>query len=255
MARLPRFVLPGYPQHVIQRGNNRMDILHDEEDYWALWYTLRDAAERFDCAVHAYVLMPNHFHLLLTPTEGDGIGKLMQYAGRFYVQHANRRHGRTGTLWDGRYRATLLDPDGYLLAVAHYVELNPVRAGLVETPADYEWSSYGANALGADDDLVTSHPMYLALDEDADDRRAVYARRVDAPLAPAEVQRIREATNKAWVLGDNDFCSRIETRLNRRARPQQRGGDRRSAAFRRARAERQAQHPTGHTADGSGAHG
>jgi putative transposase len=253
MARLPRFILPGYPQHVIQRGNNRMDVLHDEEDYWALWSTLRDAAERFDCAVHAYVLMPNHFHLLLTPAEGHAIGKLMQYAGRFYVQHANRRNGRTGTLWDGRYRATLLDPDAYLLAVARYVEQNPVRAGLVDAPAAYEWSSYGANALDADDELVTSHPLYLALGENADDRRAAYARYVDAASPSAEVQRIREATNKAWVLGDDDFCSRIERRLNRRARPQQRGGDRRSAAFRQARAERQAQRSTEHPADGSDA--
>lgn len=243
MARLPRFVFPGYPQHIIQRGNNRMDILHDEEDYWVLWSTLRDAAERFRCAVHAYVLMPNHFHLLLTPSEADGVGKLMQYTGRFYVQHANRRRSRTGTLWDGRYRATLLDPDRYLLPVSRYVELNPVRAGLVGTPAEYEWSSYGANALGADDELVHTHPAYVALGENADDRQAAYTRRFDPPLTVAELQRIRDATNKAWVLGDDDFCSGIEAQLNRRARPQPRGGDRRSEAFRRARAEQRSAGP------------
>lgn len=247
MARLPRFDLPGYPQHVIQRGNNRMGILHDEEDYWVLWATLRDGAARFRCAVHAYVLMPNHFHLLLTPDAPGGIGKLMQYTGRYYVQHANQRYERTGTLWDGRYRATLFDPKAYLLDVSRYVERNPVRAGLTATPADYEWSSYGANALGTDDELVTPHPVYDALGDSPDARRAAYRERCDAATGDTMVQRIRDATNKAWVLGDDGFCEEIEARVNRRARPQARGGDRRSAAFRRALAERRApsdeQHP------------
>ena len=238
MARLPRFILPDYPQHVIQRGNNRMAILHDEDDYWVLWATLRDAAARFHCAIHAYVLMPNHFHLLLTPHEPDGIGKLMQYTGRYYVKHANQRYARTGTLWDGRYRATLLDPARYLLPVCRYVERNPVRAGLVAAPADYEWSSYGANALGTADELVTPHPVYTALADDPDARLARYA----AETAEDEVlvQRIRDATNKAWVLGDDAFCREVEAKLNRRAQPQQRGGDRRSAAFRQALAQRRA---------------
>jgi putative transposase len=245
MARLPRFILPGYPQHVIQRGNNRMAILHDEEDYWILWMTLRDAAQRFRCAIHAYVLMPNHFHLLLTPTAPAGIGKLMQYTGRYYVQHANQRYGRTGTLWDGRYRATLLDPKGYLLAVSRYIERNPVRAGLVATPADYEWSSYGANAHGIADELVDPHPEYLALGANPQARCAAYDRGFAVSAEPAVtqqglVQSIRDATNKAWVLGDDAFCGEVETKLNRRARPQPRGGDRRSAAFRRGLAERRA---------------
>jgi putative transposase len=247
MARLPRFILPGYPQHVVQRGNNRTRILHDEEDYWVLWATLRDAAARFRCAVHAYVLMPNHFHLLLTPAEDGDIGKLMQYTGRYYVQHANQRYERTGTLWDGRYRATLLDPQAYLLEVSSYIERNPVRAGLVLTASDYEWSSYGANALGTEDELVTPHPVYDALGEHLAARQAAYRERCDAAPDAATVQRIRDATNKAWVLGDEGFCEDIDARLNRRARPQPRGGDRRSAAFRQGLAQRQApnddQHP------------
>jgi putative transposase len=238
MARLPRFILPGYPQHVIQRGNNRMTILHDEDDYWVLWSTLRDAAQRFRCAVHAYVLMPNHFHLLLTPSEGNGIGKLMQYTGRYYVQHANQRYGRTGTLWDGRYRATLLDPETFLLPVSRYIELNPVRAALVGTPDAYDWSSYGANALGADDELVTPHAVYRALGDSDRARQAAYAEGFRVPLSQPLVQRVRDATNKAWVLGEDDFCREVEGKLNRRTRPQPRGGDRRSAAFRRALAER-----------------
>lgn len=249
MARLPRFILPGYPQHVIQRGNNRMTILHDEEDYWVLWSTLRDAAEKFGCAVHGYVLMPSHFHLLLTPMHGNGIGKLMQYTGRYYVQHVNQRYGRTGTLWDGRYRATLVEPDALLLPVTRYIELNPVRAGLVDAPSAYEWSSYVANALGAEDDLVAPHPAYQALGDDEAARQAAYADTFATPLSPAFVQRVRDATNKAWVLGSDDFCCDVEGKLNRRTRPQPRGGDRRSAAFRRALAERR---PTSGGATGGG---
>ncbi len=143
MARLPRFVLPGYPQHVIQRGNNRQQILFEEEDYWFIWEKIGIAAEKFQCEIHAYVLMPNHFHLLLTPRLDNGVGKLMQYVGRYYVQYFNGRYDRTGTLWEGRYRATLLDPKTYLLPVCHYVESNPVRAGLVERVSDYAWSSHG----------------------------------------------------------------------------------------------------------------
>jgi putative transposase len=234
MARLPRFVLPGYPQHVIQRGNNHERILYEEEDYWFMWEKIGAAAEKFQCDLHAYVLMPNHFHLLLTPRSENGVGKLMQYVGRYYVQHFNARYERTGTLWEGRYRATLLDPTQFLLPVSHYVESNPVRAGLVKSVGDYGWSSYAANALGDDDPLVTPHAEYDRLGRSAKARRAAYAAQAEMPLDEALLTRIRDATNKAWVLGDQTFCESIQTKLNRRALPRQRGGDRRSAAYRRA---------------------
>ena len=233
MARLPRFILPGYPQHVIQRGNNRQPILRDEEDYWFLWGKLRDAAQKFQCDVHAYVLMPNHFHLVLTPWQSEGIGKLMQYTGRYYVQHVNTRYGRTGTLWEGRYRATLFDPDTYLLRTSRYVELNPVRAGLVASPEEYDWSSYAANALGADDELVTPHKVYKHLGRTLNARRDAYRAGFEGPMDDLFVQRLRDATNKAWVFGDESFCRDIEGKLNRRALPRPRGGDRRSEAYRR----------------------
>ena len=235
MARLPRFVLPGFPQHVIQRGNNRQPILHDEEDYWFLWGRLRDAAEKFQCEVHAYVLMPNHFHLLLTPHQENGIGKLMQYTGRYFVQHVNSRYDRTGTLWEGRYRATLIDPDTFLLPVSRYIETNAVRANLVAAADDYDWSSYAANALGAEDELVSAHPVYRALGDSEEDQRWAYRAAFTQPLSQPMLDRLREATNKAWVLGDDAFCREIETRLNRRAQPRPRGGDRRSAAYRKTR--------------------
>jgi putative transposase len=232
MARLPRFALPGYPQHVIQRGNNRQPILRDEEDYWVLWGRLCEAASRFQCDIHAYVLMPNHFHLLLTPWVENGIGKLMQYTGRYFVQHVNDRYARTGTLWEGRYRATLLDPEAFLLAVSRYIETNAVRAGLVASPDDYDWSSYPANALGVDDELIAPHPLYNALGNNALERQEAYRKTFDQPPDTAFHEQLRAATNKAWVLGDEAFCRDIETRLNRRARPRPRGGDRRSEAYR-----------------------
>ena len=185
MARLPRFVMPGYPQHVIQRGNNRQQILFEEEDYWFIWDKMAVAADKFQCEIHAYVLMPNHFHLLLTPYVENGIGKLMQYIGRYYVQYFNGRHERRGTLWEGRYRATLVDPKHYLLAVAHYIEANPVRAGLVAAAAEYGWSSYGSNAEGIEDRLVIPHREYERLGRSLKARRARYAE--DAERALDEV--------------------------------------------------------------------
>lgn len=232
MARLPRFVLPGYPQHVIQRGNNRQQILFREDDYWFLWEKIGDAAEKFDCRVHAYCLMPNHFHLLLTPFSQNGIGKLMQSVGRFYVRYFNIHQDRTGTLWEGRYRATLIDPDAWLIPVSQYVENNPVRAGLVTDPAEYGWSSYAANAQGADDRLITPHEVYTCLGRSQQARVAAYASGFATPMGEDQLQRIRDATHKAWVLGDTAFCEQVEGQLNRRTQPRQRGGDRRSAAYR-----------------------
>ncbi|MBK1724112.1 transposase [Thiocystis violacea] len=234
MARLPRFLMPGYPQHVIQRGNNRQQILFEEEDYWFIWDKIGVAAEKFQCDIHAYVLMPNHFHLLVTSYLENGIGKLMQYVGRYYVQYFNNRYDRTGTLWEGRYRATLVDPKHYLLAVSHYIEANAVRAGLVSKPSEYGWSSYGGNAEGAEDNLITSHREYERLGRSAKARREAYAKHAEQPIAEPMLKQIRDCTNKAWVLGSPEFCNEIESVLNRRALPRPRGGDRRSEAYRRS---------------------
>jgi putative transposase len=239
MARLPRYVLPGYPQHIIQRGEDQQQILFDEADYWFLWEKLNAAAQKFRCDVHAYVLMPNHFHLLATPWLDDGIGKLMQHTGRYYVQYFNRRYDRRGTLWEGRYRATLLDPEAYLLLCSRYIELNPVRAEFVGDAGLHDWSSYGANAAGVEDELVTPHPQYLALGGSPKARQSGYRKTFSQPISDCLLTRIRDATNKAWVLGNEGFCQDIAGRVNRRIAPKPRGGDRRSAVYRRALALRE----------------
>jgi putative transposase len=207
----------------------------DEEDYWFLWERLVEGAAKHACAVHAYTLMPDHIHLVATPANEDGLGKLLQHLGRYYVQYFNRRYRRTGTLWEGRYRATLIDPDTYVLPCSRYVELNPVRKGLVSEPGDYGWSSFVCNTTGQEDALVTPHPAYQALGEDATERREAYRASFDTPLSPTTLQRIRESTNKAWVLGDEGFVAKVTSELNRRPTPLPRGGDRRSEAYRQGR--------------------
>ena len=142
MPRLPRYVLPGQPQHVIQRGNNREPIFYDYSDYRFYLEKLAAACQKHDCSLHAYVLMTNHVHLLITPHSMDGIGKVLQMLGRYYVQYFNYTYDRTGTLWEGRYKATLIDSEQYLLTCMRYIELNLVRAGIEEHPKDYPWSSY-----------------------------------------------------------------------------------------------------------------
>jgi putative transposase len=156
----------------------------------------------------------------------------MQYVGRYYVQYFNRRYERTGTLWEGRYRATLLEPASFLLLCSRYLELNAVRAGLVDDPRRYGWSSYGFNASGSEDALVTPHPEYQKLGRSSKARQSTYRKGFSQPIDDGMLNRIREATNKAWVLGSETFCRDVEGNLNRRATPSPRGGDRRSASYR-----------------------
>ncbi len=156
MARLPRYVLPGVPQHVIQRGNNREPIFAHGEDYSFYLEKLEEALKKYSCQLHAYVLMTNHVHLLITPQAENGIGKVMQSLGRSYVQYYNYVYTRTGTLWEGRYKATLLNSEQYLLTCMRYIELNPVRANMVKHPSEYPYSSYAKNAVGKQNNL--SHP-------------------------------------------------------------------------------------------------
>jgi putative transposase len=232
MARLPRYVLPGQPQHVIQRGNNRNPTFFAEDDYRFYRACLKEACNRHGCSVHAYVLMTNHVHLLLTltPNTENAISKVMQSVGRRYVQYFNDTYQRTGTLWEGRYRATLIDTEHYLLTCSRYIELNPVRAGIVNHPRLYPWSSYHAHAHGQADTLIEDHPLYLALGACAQARHEAYRELFNAHLDETTLDLIREGTNKAWPLGNERFRDQIEVALQRRTRPLPRGGARKKNA-------------------------
>ena len=223
MARHPRYALPGQPQHVIQRGNNRTAMFVASADYERFRAYLHAACLRHGCLVHAYVLMTNHVHLLVTPIAPAAIGRVMQSVGRRYVQHFNRRHHRTGTLWEGRYKAGPIDTERYLLTCYRYIERNPVRAGMVEDPVDYRWSSYRANAFGARDPLVTPHDVYTRVaDSDRarhDAYRVLCAEDIDAWSARA----LRRAAETGWVLGGAQFRDAIERSAGRRAAPLPRG--------------------------------
>ena len=238
MPRLARYVLPGQPQHVIQRGNNRSPLFNVDADYVCFRQYLQDACRRHGCHVHAYVLMTNHVHLLMTPETKEGISKVMQSVGRRYVQYFNKRYRRTGTLWEGRYKATIIDSESYLLTCCRYIELNPVRAHLVGHPAEYRWSSYRTNALGKQDDLVRCHDLYRALGVNEAGRRAAYRGLFESHLDDKAIEEIRQATQKGWALGKEAFKDKMERQVRRRSRPLARGGDHRSAAFRQSRIDR-----------------
>jgi len=174
MARLPRLNLPGIPQHVIQRGNNRHVCFYTEQDYTVYLSKLKEYSEKYQVAVHSYVLMTNHVHLLMTPEEGNGVSKLIQSLGRYYVRYVNKTHGRTGTLWEGRYKSTLVDSENYFLTVSRYIELNPVRADMVGHPGEYPWSSYQKNAMGKLIKLITPHFCYQSLGKNDEERQTAY---------------------------------------------------------------------------------
>jgi putative transposase len=231
MARHRRFCLPRQPQHVIQRGNNRDITFADERDYQFYLETLADACRRFGCGVHAYVCMTNHVHLLMTPETETAISQVMQSLGRKYVQYFNHRYRRTGTLWEGRYKATLIDAEPYLLICHRYIELNPVRAAMVGQPSDYPWSSYRHNAAGQASELVTEHPLYRSLGLNPQARRAAYRALFNDDVPATSLAAIRDATNNGWALGNERFRARVEAISNRQAAPTPRGGDRRSKQF------------------------
>lgn len=232
MARLPRLYLPGCAQHVIQRGNNREACFYAEADYKAYLSFLKDAAAKYQVAIHAFVLMTNHVHLLVTPQGEQGVSRMMQAQGRKYVQYFNYTYRRTGTLWEGRYKSTVVDADNYLLTVYRYIELNPVRAKMVTHAAEYPWSSYQGNALGKPIQLLTPHALYNQLGKTDSERQIAYRGLFDGLMPEQELTAIRDATNKAWALGDGRFKAQITANTGRRAEPLGRGGDRKSTAFR-----------------------
>ncbi len=216
MARLPRLTLPGYPHHVIQRGNNRQAIFVTESDYQTLLDLLVENADKFDVAIHAYVLMSNHFHLLVTPRTADGLPQMMQAVGRRYVRYFNNAQKRSGTLWEGRYKSTLIQSERYLLACMAYIDLNPVRAGLVTQACDYPWSSFGHYTGQRTDKFITPHALLWELGNTPFAREAAYAELVLSGVSAAQQKALTDSALSGWALGEPDFVADLQKRTQRR---------------------------------------
>jgi REP-associated tyrosine transposase len=223
MARLPRISPAGVPVHLIQRGNNRQSCFGALEDYSAYVGWLKEYSIKYTVEVHAWVLMTNHIHLLCTPQQDGAVSLMMQAVGRRYVQYFNYQYQRSGTLWEGRYKSCLVQAERYLIEVYRYIELNPVRAKMVEDPSEYVWSSYQINALGKTSDLCTPHTEYLRLGATKDERmknyRALFSHHVEGDL----LEDIRSSINKGMAVGHDRFKEEIEILTGRRLKPKKVG--------------------------------
>lgn len=223
MARLGRYFVSGQSLHVIQRGNNRQAIFFGDEHYVLYRRWLGEAAGEHGCSVHAYVLMTNHVHFLLTPETKDSLPRMMQSLGRRYVGYINHTRERTGTLWEGRYRAAPIDSENYFISCCRYIEMNPVRAGIVRGPRLYPWSSYAAHAYGKSDALAVDHPVFRLLGRSTAERQERYRALCREGLDENFVTNLRAATNGGWALGDERFQRQIAKAAQRRAAPLPKG--------------------------------
>lgn len=223
MSRPDRTEVPGVPLHIVQRGNNRSACFFSDLDRRFYLSCLREVAALRGCDVHAYVLMSNHVHLLVTPKVAGAASATMQDLGRRYVRNVNSIHGRTGTLWEGRFKSSLVDTERYLFTCHRYIELNPVRAGIVRTPAEYPWSSHAYYAAGTPNRLVTPNSLYATLGASPDARMAAFRAMFEDAVAEADIARLRVAVNKGWAVGTDAFLDLMERSLGRSIRPPRRG--------------------------------
>ena len=223
MARLPRISPVGVPVHLIQRGNNRQTCFGTSEDFSAYLGWLKEYSKKNAVDIHAWVLMTNHVHLLCTPQKDGAVSLMMQSIGRRYVQYFNYQYRRSGTLWEGRYKSCLVQAERYLIEVYRYIELNPVRANMVQDPSDYAWSSYQINALGKLSDICTPHSEYLRLGQTPNERiknyRALFSHHVGSDL----LEEIRSGTNRGMAIGHDRFKDEIEILTGRRLKPKKVG--------------------------------
>lgn len=215
MARKPRVYIPGIPSHVVQRGVDRSVTFFTDDDYHFYLTCLDEARQRYDVAVHAYVLMTNHVHLLMTPSTTDGISRVMQLVGNRYVQYINKTYRRTGTLWEGRHKSSLIDADNYLLSCYRYIELNPVRAGMVEDPLDYPWSSFQHHAAGVFNPIIEDHVVFKSLSMSVSGLQNFYREFCYGGVHDDEVSKIRRSVGFSKVLGGKRFESEIDSILKR----------------------------------------
>ena len=225
MPRKPRFYLPNYPVHIVQRGHNKNNVFFENEDYKAYLEWLQEGSEWYEVPIHAYALLPNEIHILATPSDKESASRMMQYQGRCYVPYINNTYQKTGTLWQGRYKASLLEPETQLLNSMLYIENLPVRDGLVKSPGAYKWSSYKCNAQGKKNALITAHDSYTALAKTDKTRLEKYVALSKSGLTDAIKTDIQDAWQTGTPLGSDKFKKMIERKLNikvghaRRGRP------------------------------------
>jgi putative transposase len=223
MARLPRLVVPNQPHHIIQTGHDGQPIFREAEDYQRFLAWLKDSAKEFKVAVHAYALMPDHVHLLASPATANGLAQAMQRVGRYYVPWFNSKYGRSGSLFQGRFKTALVDAASYFLPCSRYIELNPVRSGLCGDPEGYEWSSYRHHAGVQANSLITDHPVYWALGNTPFQREAAYIEQVRQGIGSQELARINAAVLKGWPLGSEEFKAQLQAKEKRQVLPAKRG--------------------------------
>jgi putative transposase len=216
-------VVPNHLHYIVARGNNDQHIVLDDADCQHFLSSLRDSAHRFGVAIHAYVLMPTRVQLMATPTDAEGLGKLMQAIGRHYVPYFNTRHGRSGNLWEGRFRATVMEANTYFLACAQLIEQQPVEAGIVSDPLLYTWSSYAHHSGARREVWLADHPAYWALGNTPFEREAAYQQLAHASASSELIADIEAATRKAWPLGSEEFRRRLGKLTDRRLEPARRG--------------------------------
>lgn len=223
MPRKPRFFLPDVPVHIVHRGHSREPVFFEDQDYATYAHWVREGSRRYGIAVHAFVLMTNHVHLLVTPKEAQGVSRLMQYVGRRYVPYINYKYGKSGTLWEGRFKASLVQAETYLMSTMRYIEMNPVRANMVESPGHYRWSSFVHNAGVREIGFVRFHPLYMALGENALERVQAYRALFRSHLDSETMKNITEAWLSGTPLGNDYFREKVEMTLLRKVGQTKRG--------------------------------
>jgi putative transposase len=223
LPRKPRFYLPNIPVHIVQRGHSCDPVFFEDSDYAAYLQWVEEAADRYDCAIHAYVLMTNHIHFLVTPHDKLGVSRMMQYIGRRYVPYINHTYGTSGSLWEGRYKASLIHDEPYLLTCMRYIELNPVRATMVKNPSQYRWSSYRYNAQGKDNPRIKPHVLYQALGRTRKARCEAYKALFSAHIDAEDLKDIRSALQTGTPLGNDSFKEKIEKKLKTKVGQDRRG--------------------------------
>ncbi|MBU0503557.1 MAG: transposase, partial [Candidatus Omnitrophica bacterium] len=215
MARRPRLFVSDVPYHVVQRGNNKIPIFLADQDYRIFLDTLQEAKTKHPCFIYSYCLMPNHFHLLIEPKEDNNVSLLIKLLGAKYVRYINKNYERSGTLWEGRFKCSLIDKELYFLTCLRYIEMNPVRAGIVNSPELYRWSSYRVRAVGERSFIVDMDHWYDNLGSNAEERQNKYRQFFQNSISDSALQLLREMTNKNGIVGSVNFKTRVEQFVHR----------------------------------------